>query len=158
VRDDLLRDLWLSLPQARLRARTADPGFRARADDGGEPAASAPDLAWRPERVRERADQPGVPDRGGVAAGCRCSARDPLNARTGLAGVAPQGHSHGSTATAPLLEIAQVRSALALLRGHQVAVPAHHVIFLAHDDVIVGLGTVFFVPGRIGLWAAPEVL
>ena len=57
----------------------------------------------------------------------------------------------------PLLEISQVRSLLALLGGHQIAVPAHHVIFLADDDVIVGLGTVFFVPVRVRLCAAPVV-
>ena len=61
VRDGVLCRVWLPLPQARLRAGAAHPRLRARADDGGESAPRAADLARRSQRVRERTDQPRIP-------------------------------------------------------------------------------------------------
>ena len=77
VRDGVLRRVWLRLPQARLRAGAADPRLRARADDGGESAPRAADLARRSQRIRHRTDQPRIPARLGGAAAGRGGALDP---------------------------------------------------------------------------------
>src|SRR6516164_356671 len=45
-----------------------------------------------------------------------------------------------------LLEVAQVRRGLVLARGHQIAVAAHEVVFLADDYVVVVLVAIVLVP------------
>ena len=49
--------LGVHFRQARVRAGAADPRLHSRADDGGEPAARADDIARRPDGAVHQADQ-----------------------------------------------------------------------------------------------------
>src|SRR5262245_36607382 len=57
-----------------------------------------------------------------------------------------------------LFEISQIRRRLPLLGRHEKAIPAQHVVLLADDDMIVGLGTVLLIPGGKALLTSPVVL
>src|SRR5262249_49870387 len=57
-----------------------------------------------------------------------------------------------------LIEISKIRRRLVLLGGHQKAVGAQVVVFVADDDLAVAFGAGAFAPGRAQIRIAPKRL
>src|ERR1700687_2809368 len=92
-----------------------------------------------------------------AAAGATCCAEAGMTAaanvtstskcRCAFMSISPSWFARGARllpvrAARRLLEMPQIRRLLSLLRGHEKAVRAHHVILFADGDMVVGFGTV----------------
>src|SRR5437773_12333328 len=70
---------------------------------------------------------------------------------------------HGTSLATPsllrrLLEVAQVRRRLVLLRRHQLAVAAEEVALPVNLDVTIALGAILLGPGELLVWIASILL